>query len=459
MPSSPASCSTGRRRTRQNTRFFKEIRAISNLALDTGAGLWQSCRLLFYFKESGVHEQLLPISAKEVFEAERAIQGAVKRTQTVVSRTLSDITGAECWLKFEIFQFTAAYKERGALNKLLSLPKDTKGVIAASAGNHAQGISYHAARLGIPATIVMPEGTPFNKVKRTEELGARVVLTGSNFELATQAAYELAEREHLTFIHPFDDPLVMAGQGTVGLEMLEDVPELDTLLVPIGGGGLISGIATIAKHINPNIRIIGVQTEAFPAMKEVVNGIDLDGSFISIAEGIAVKTPGQNTRKVVKELVDDILIVPERRIEAAIVMLMEIEKVVVEGAAATPLAALLEFPERFKGHKVGMVLTGGNIDSRLLASAIMRGMARDGRLSRLRITMMDQPGALALVTEVVARIGANVIEMRHQREFGAISLKLTEMELVVETKDREHAMRLVAALEDAGFKVDYAKTM
>lgn len=404
-------------------------------------------------------EQLLPISAQDVYDAEEAIRGSVKRTPMEKSVTLSEITGADCWLKFEIFQFTAAYKERGALNRLLALPDGTKGVIAASAGNHAQGISYHAGRLGIPATIVMPEGTPFNKVKRTEELGARVVLTGKNFEQATKAAYDLADKENLTFIHPFDDPLVMAGQGTVGLEMLQDVKDLDTLVVPIGGGGLISGVATIAKHLRPNIRIVGVQTEAFPAMKERVEGTTLAGDNISIAEGIAVNQPGERTQNVVRELVDEIVTVPERAIEAAIITIMEIEKVVVEGAGGIGLAAVMTHPELFKGRKVGIVLSGGNIDSRMLANAIMRGMARDGRLARLRITMMDQPGALATVTDIVAKIGTNIIEMRHQREFGALSLKQTEMELVVEAKDKEHAMRLVNALEDAEFKVDYALTV
>jgi len=403
--------------------------------------------------------QSLPISADDVYAAEKSIAGAIVRTPLNRSITLSAITGANCYLKFEIFQFTAAYKERGALNRLLSLPKDTKGVIAASAGNHAQGISYHAGRLGIPATIVMPEGTPFNKVKRTEELGARVVLTGADFEAATQAAYALADEEHLTYVHPFDDPLVMAGQGTVGLEMMEDEPDLDTLVVPIGGGGLISGIATIAKHINPNIRIVGVQTEAFPAMKERVDGTQLAGDNISIAEGIAVNKPGDRTQLVVEQLVDEIVTVSERQIEKALVTLMEIEKVIVEGAGAISLAAVMQYPDMFKGRKVGMVLSGGNIDSRMLASAIMRGMARDGRLGRLRITMMDQPGALAKVTDIVAKIGTNIIEMRHHREFGAISLKQTEMELVIEAKDGDHAQALVHALEAEGFKVDYAKTV
>ena len=251
----------------------------------------------------------------------------------------------------------------------------------------------------------------------------------------------------------------MAGQGTVGLEMLEDIPDLDTLVVPIGGGGLISGVATIAKHINPNIRIVGVQTEAFPAMKETIDGTSLAGDNISIAEGIAVNNPGEKTRHVVKKLVDEIVTVSERKIEAAIVTIMEIEKVIVEGAGAISFGALMQHPEKFRGHKVGIILSGGNIDSRMLASAIMRGMARDGRLARLRITMMDQPGALAKVTEVVAEVGANVIEMRHHREFGAISLKQTEMELVIEAKDQEHAQRLVNALEAAGFEVDYAKTV
>jgi len=251
----------------------------------------------------------------------------------------------------------------------------------------------------------------------------------------------------------------MAGQGTVGLEMLEDVPDLDTLVVPIGGGGLISGVATIAKAIDPSIRIIGVQTEAFPAMKETVEGTRLAGDNISIAEGIAVNQPGERTRGVVKALVDKIVTVPEREIEAAIVAIMEIEKVVVEGAGGIGLAAVMAHPELFHGHKVGIVLSGGNIDSRMLANAILRGMARDGRLARLRITMLDQPGALARVTDIVATVGTNIIEMRHHREFGALSLKQTEMELVIEAKDQHHAQALVHALEAADFKVDYAKTV
>lgn len=407
---------------------------------------------------SDLRPDLMAISEKDVYQAATNIKGAVKHTPFTLSKTLSTITGAELWLKFEIFQFTAAYKERGALNKLLSL-QSPKGVIAMSAGNHAQGLSYHAGRLGIPATIVMPNGTPFNKVKRTEELGAHVILAGNTLEEALAAANIEAKRYDLTLVHPFDDPKIIAGQGTVGLEMMIEQPDLDILIVPVGGGGLIAGMAMIAKSLNPNIRIIGVQTEAFPSMREAMTGETLGGSRLTIAEGIAVMVPGTKTQRIVKEYVDEILIVPEARIEAALVLIMEVEKVVIEGAAAISLAAMMQHPKVFSGKKVGMVLTGGNIDSRMLASAIMRGMARDGRLSRLRISMPDTPGSLATVTNIVSRIGANVIEVRHQREFGALSLKMTEMELVVETKDQAHAQDLFLALEESGFAVSAAKTV
>ncbi len=404
------------------------------------------------------HSQLA-ISADDVRAAAIRIKDAVKRTPISYSETLSSIIGADIFLKFEIFQFTAAYKERGALNRLLHLEKGIKGVIAMSAGNHAQGLSYHAKRLGIPATIVMPMGTPFNKVKRTEELGARVVLRGQDIEEATSAAKQIAAEDQLEFIHPFDDPLIMAGQGTVGLEMLEDQPDLDAIIVPIGGGGLISGIATTAKAINPDIEIIGLQTAAFPSMKETIDSRSYDGSKVTIAEGIAVGMPGFLTREVVRALVDDIILVRETDIETALVLLMEIEKVVVEGAAAIGIGALLANRERFQGKKVGVILTGGNVDSRLLASTIMRAMSRDGRLNRLRIAMRDTPGSLAAVTQIVSDVGANVIEMRHQREFGALSIKMTEMELVVETKDREHSNELTQRLKAAGFDVQSALTV
>lgn len=404
-------------------------------------------------------EPTAALTANDISLAASNIAGAVNRTPITYSRTLSEITGADVYLKFEIFQFTAAYKERGALNKLLSLPRDTKGVIAMSAGNHAQGLSYHGSRLGMPVTIVMPKGTPFNKVKRTEQLGARVLLRGQTLEEATAAALELADAKGYEFVHPFDDPLIMAGQGTVALEMLEDIPDLEMLVAPIGGGGLISGMATIAKDINPAIEIVGLQTESFPAMKETVDRQTYGGSPLTIAEGIAVGTPGMVTRQIVKELVDDILLVPESQIETALVLMMEVEKVVVEGAGAISLAALMANPHRFAGKKVGIVLTGGNVDNRMLASTIMRAMSRDGRLNRLRITMPDTPGALAEVTHIVSEVGANVIEVRHQREFGALSIKMTEMELVVETKDREHSQQLIDQLEAAGYDVQNARTV
>ncbi len=403
----------------------------------------------------------MPINYKDITDAAKRIKGAVSYTPATHSKTLSAITGANVFMKFEIFQYTAAYKERGALNRLLLLSEAEKknGVIAMSAGNHAQGVSYHAQRLGIPATIVMPKGTPFNKIKRTEELGARVILEGATLGEATKAAKKIAEEQSLFFLHPFDDPAVMAGQGTVGLEFLEQVPELDILIVPIGGGGLISGIATVAKHLKPGIKIIGVQSEAYPSMAATLNGETIVEGEHTIAEGIAVKYPGELTREVVRALVDDILIVPESRIEEAIILMMEVEKVIIEGAAATGLSALMEYPSQFKGKNVGLILTGGNIDSRILSTCIMRGLNRDGRIARLRITLPDQPGSLASVSTVVAEHGANVMEVKHSREYGAVSLKYTELEIVVETKDREHTDDLIAGLEKAGFEVRETATV
>jgi len=397
----------------------------------------------------------LPIGHADVEAAAETIKGAVEDTPTAHSRTLSAIMGAEIFLKFEIFQFTGAFKERGALNKLASLSarQRERGVIAMSAGNHAQGVAYHAARLGIPATIVMPEGTPFTKVRNTERLGANVALEGESLFEATEAARRLEREQGLAFIHPFDDPLVMAGQGTLALEFLRDFPEIDCLVVPIGGGGLISGVATAAKHINPDIRILGVQSEAYPSMKAVIEGREIAPGRMTIAEGIAVKTPGELTRRVVRALVDDILVVREPMIEDAIDSLMEVEKVVVEGAGAAGLAAVMQFPEMFTGRRVGIPLCGGNIDPRTLSFCVMRGMVRDGRISRLRVTTLDMPGALAKVTAVVAKAGGNIVEVYHQRQFATAPVKYTDVEMVVETKDRAHSESLVAALEAAGFEV------
>lgn len=399
--------------------------------------------------------QTLPISFDDVKTAAETIEGAVLDTPAQRSVTLSELTGADIALKFEIFQFTASFKERGALNRLSALSEEerARGVVAMSAGNHAQGVAYHAARLSVPATIVMPEGTPFTKVRNTERLGATVVTAGETLSEATEAARGLESEEGLTFIHPFDDPLVMAGQGTLALEFLRDFPDLEMLAVPIGGGGLISGIAVAAKHINPAIKIVGVQSEAYPGMKAALEGREISPNKVTIAEGIAVKKPGELTRKVVRELVDDILVVKESQIEDAIDALMEIEKVVVEGAGAAGLAAVQQYPDRFEGKRVGIPLCGGNIDPRTLSFCVMRGMVRDGRISRLRVTTLDLPGALAKVTAIVAKAGGNIMEVYHQRQFASAPVKYTEIELVVETKDRRHTDRLIAALTDGGLEV------
>ncbi|WP_281301413.1 MULTISPECIES: threonine ammonia-lyase [unclassified Iodidimonas] len=397
----------------------------------------------------------LPISFSDIEAAARVIKDAVLNTPAARSETLSALTGAEIVLKFEIFQFTASFKERGALNRLSALTDEERkrGVVAMSAGNHAQGVAYHANRLNIPTTIFMPEGTPFTKVRNTERLGATVVLSGETLSESSDAARIFEAEKGAVFIHPFDDPLVMAGQGTLALEFLASFPDLDVLVVPIGGGGLISGIAVAARHINPKIKIIGVQTEAYPAMKAALEGREIRPTKVTIAEGIAVKMPGLLTREVVRALVDDILIVKESMIEDAIDALMEIEKVVVEGAGAAGLAAVLQFPDLFRGKKVGLPLCGGNIDPRTLSFCVMRGMVRDGRISRLKVTTLDLPGALARVTAIVGRIGANIVEVYHQRQFATAPVKYTEIELVVETKDRLHGERLIKALEEVGLEV------
>jgi threonine dehydratase len=327
------------------------------------------------------------------------------------------------------------------------------GVIAMSAGNHAQGVAYHARRLGIPATIVMPSGTPTIKVENTRKLGAKVMLDGATFEDASAFATSYGATHGLTFIHPFDDPHVIAGQGTVALEMLAAVPSLDTLVVPIGGGGLISGVAIAAKAINPKIRIIGVEAQLYPSMLNVIKGSRLPVGGDTLAEGIAVTTPGKITRPIIEVLVDDIVLVSEADLERAVTLLITIEKTVVEGAGAAGLAALIMDPRRYKGHKVGLILCGGNIDTRLLASVLTRELARDGRLSRLAIDIPDRPGQLARVAGVIGEAGANVVEVYHQRVFTDVPAKGTELNLVIETRDRDHLDVVVSALQTAGYAV------
>jgi len=382
------------------------------------------------------------------------IQGAVERTPFLPSRTLSRLAGCELYLKFENLQFTASFKERGALNKLLSLSdaERKRGVIAMSAGNHAQAVAYHASRLGIPAVIVMPKGSPNTKIKNTQVHGARVELEGESLHEAGAHARELAKRDNLVFVHPYEDPLVIAGQGTVGLEMLEAVPELDVLVVPVGGGGLISGIATAARALKPGIRVVGVESKTYPSMHQRLAGQPIQVGGDTIAEGIAVKDVGDIAFGIIRKAVEEVLVVEEETIERAIVALIEIEKTVAEGAGAAALAALLENPQRFAGRKVGIPISGGNIDSRVLASVLMRGLVRDQRLVRLRVTMPDVSGSLAKVAQIIADAGGNIVEVIHQRIFGTSSVKSPEVEFLIETRDRGHTDALARALAEKGVK-------
>jgi threonine dehydratase len=397
----------------------------------------------------------LSLTIDDVRRAQAAIAGAVAHTPTIRAAALSEMTGCEVFLKLETLHATGAFKERGALNKLLSLGPDQRraGVVAMSAGNHAQGVAYHARRLGIPATIVMPAGTPFTKIDRTEALGARVVLKGQSLTDARRAADTLARERGFVFVHPYDDPAVIAGQGTVALEMLADCPDLDTLLVPIGGGGLVSGIAVAAKALAPDIAIIGVQSALYPSMYRILRGEEpgLPVEAPTLAEGIAVKEPGELTRTIVAALVDDVRLVGERQLESAVEIMIERQRLIVEGAGAAGVAALLAEPERFRGRRVGIVLTGGNIDARLLSSLLMRGLVRGGRLVRLRAELPDLPGVLSKVAGVIGGLGGNIVEVHHQRLFHDTSVKRAELDLVIETQNRRHVDTIIDALVAAGF--------
>ena len=395
------------------------------------------------------------VTLADVEAAARVIAGAVLDTDFDHSRTLSELIGADVWLKFDNLQFTASFKERGALNRLTHLTAEQahRGVIAMSAGNHAQGVAYHAKRLSVPATIVMPEGTPTVKVENTRHHGAEVIVTGRTLEDAAAFARTLGAESGLFFLHPYDDPFVIAGQGTIALEMLRAVPELDTLVVPIGGGGLIGGMATAAKAIKPDIQVIGVEAALYPSMYNTIKAAHLPVGGDTLAEGIAVKAPGRLTQVIIRQLVDDIVLVPEAALERAVALLIAIEKTVVEGAGAAGLAAVLSDPRRYKGRKIGLVLCGGNIDTRLLASVLTREQAREGRLSRLTIDIPDQPGQLALVSTVIGEAGANIIEVYHQRVFTDLPAKGTELHLVIETRDRAHLQAATAALKAAGYAV------
>jgi threonine dehydratase len=400
-------------------------------------------------------ETALPLSFEDVQRAREAIGDAVVHTPCLLSRTLSEITGAEVWLKFENLQFTASFKERGALNKLLTLSPEerARGVVAMSAGNHAQGVAYNAKRLGISATIVMPKHTPIVKVQQTASHGATVILHGDKLEEATDHARALSAQRGLVFVHPFDDPSVMAGQGTVALEMLDAVPSLDTLVVPIGGGGLIGGMAVAAKGVRHDIELVGVQAELYPSMYAKLRGETMTCDGDSLAEGISVKYPGDLTYAVVKALVDEVLLVSERDLEHALSLLLNIEKTVVEGAGAAGLAALLAHPHRFRGRTVGLVLCGGNIDTRLLANVLLRDLARGGRMARLRIRLKDRPGQLFGVARIFDQHQVNIIEVYHQRVFTNLPAKGLITEIECETRDRDHLDRLIEALRASGYEV------
>jgi len=400
-----------------------------------------------------------PPTIDDIRAAAERIKGAVIKTPMLLSRTLSEIIGAEVWLKFENLQFTAAYKERGALNKLLQLTPEerARGVIAASAGNHAQAVAYHAKRLGIPAVIVMPESTPTVKVTQTEGHGAQVVLYGKIVDDAFSKARELALENGYVFVHAFDDPQIIAGAGTVGLEMLEAVPDLDAITIPIGGGGLMSGVSIAARALKPDIELFGVEAELYPSMKCAIEGCHLPLGGDTLAEGIAVKQPGELTSRILREYANDVILVSERDLERSVSMLVGIEKTVVEGAGAAGLAAMLAQPDRFKGKKVATMLCGGNIDTHLLANVLVRDLVRQGRIARLHVAAHDQPGALAAITAKVYEAGVNVIEINHSRIFTRLPAKDTMIEVECEARDPQSIDDVVARLEAAGFRVERAQ--
>lgn len=397
----------------------------------------------------------MPVTYEDIQKAYAAIKDSTMRTPCVKAARLSLHLGIDLYLKLENLQHTNAFKARGALNKLLTLTEDQRkaGVIACSAGNHAQGVAYHAQRLGIPATIVMPNGTPFNKIQKTEDFGAKVVLHGNNFDESVQFTLDMAKENGFTFIHPFDDPLIVAGQGTLGIEMLEQQPDLDVVVVPIGGGGLIAGVATAVKGMKPEIEVVGAQAEMFDAVKANRENRPGPVGGATLAEGIAVKAPSEENMKIIETLVDRIDSATEAEIEDAVFDLLSSEKLVVEGAPGAGLAVIKKNKKFYKGKKVGLVVCGGNIDSRLLSTLILRGLVRDGRITRLTFEIDDTPGQLSDISRIIGEAGANVIEVIHQRMMQSVSLKKAELEVVIEARDRHHVKDIVKTLRDAGFKV------
>lgn len=397
-------------------------------------------------------------SLEDVESAAGRIHGRIMRTPLVRAEKLSAITGADIWLKLENLQYTGAFKERGALNKLLQLTDDEKkrGVIAASAGNHSQGVAYHAKALGVNATIVMPETAPDVKVRQTRALGAEVVLSGHTFDDANSTAADLCQKNQLTFIHPFDDPDVIAGQGTIALEMLEDGPSFDHMIIPIGGGGLISGMAVALKRLSPSTKVIGAQAALFPSMVNAIEGTTHPVGGNSLAEGIAVKQAGALTRQIVRKMVDDIVLIEERPLERALSLLMNEQKLLVEGAGAIGLAVIQNSLETFRGKSVGLILCGGNIDARLLSMILMRDLARSGRLARLRVSLLDMPGQLVRVASIIAEQGGNVIDVGHHRTYSDLPAKMTCMDVTIDTQGQEHLDRIIENLQQEGYVVEIA---
>jgi threonine dehydratase len=398
----------------------------------------------------------MTVTIDDIRAAAATIAGQVVRTPAVPAPRLAEATGAAAVvLKLENLQYTGSFKDRGAFNKLKSLsPAEAKnGVIAMSAGNHAQGVACFAQRLGIPATIVMPQGTPFNKVERTRGFGARVLIEGDTIDAAAVFAREVAKRENLTFVHPYDDPRIVAGQGTIGLELMADVPDLDIILVPIGGGGIMAGIATAAKAINPRIEMIGVEAALYPSMHHAIRNLTPTFGAPTIAEGIAVKSPGALTKAIIERLVSDILLVEEEPLEQAVQLMAETQKVVAEGAGAAGLAAMLAHRQRFAGRRVGIVVCGGNIDARVLGQVLLRGLVRDGRVVELRIGIVDQPGVLGRLARAIGEAGGNILEIHHQRLFTDLPVKRADIDAVVETRNAAHVTEIMASLSAAGFTV------
>ena len=401
------------------------------------------------------------VGLDEIRDAAEQLKGEVVRTPLISATRLSTMLGCDVYLKLENQQYTGSFKDRGSYLKLKSLSDEQKrlGVIAMSAGNHAQGVAYHAQRLGIPATIVMPTTAPFSKVERTRGFGARVVQSGPTIDEAADTAKELMDQEGLTFVHPYDDPRIVAGQGTIGLEMMADEPDLDAIIVPIGGGGVISGTALAATALKPGVEIYGVEAELFPSMYQAIHELDATSGGVSIADGIAVKRPGKLNRQVIDKLVQDIMLVDEPSLENAVATLADYQKVVAEGAGAAPLAALTQNRERFAGKKVGLVICGGNIDTRLLASVMMRGLVREGRLVRLRIDINDAPGVLARVSGLIGENGANIVEVYHQRLFHDVPVRKAEIDAVIETRNANHVREIIDALEADGFRTRILSTL